>query len=89
MDRLQEFEIWAELDMHKTKCMCYHVSSDWLLANGYNPDKAGTVEIGNARAFLEWTHGQPWMVLHELAPAYHDQIPIRQSRCDCRVPSHA
>ncbi len=74
LDRLHEFEIWAELDMHKTKCMCYHVSPDWLLANGYNPDKAGTVEIGNAEAFLEWTHGQPWMVLHELAHAYHDQI---------------
>jgi hypothetical protein len=74
LDRLHDVEIWAELDMHKTRCMCYHVSPDWLLANGYNPDKAGTVEIGNARAFLDWTHAQPWMVLHELAHAYHDQV---------------
>ena len=74
LDHLHEVEIWIEMDMHKTKCMCYHVSADWLSANGYNPDKAGTVEIGNAQAFLEWTHGQPWMVLHELAHAYHDQV---------------
>ena len=71
---LHDVEIWAELDMHKTRCMCYHVSPDWLLANGYNPDKAGTVEIGNATAFLDWTIAQPWMVLHELAHAYHDQV---------------
>ena len=54
--------------------MCYHVSSDWLRANGYNPDKEGSVEVGNARAFLDWTHAQPWMVLHELAHAYHHQV---------------
>ena len=72
--RLREIEIWVELDMHKTACMCYHVSKDWLIPNGYNPDKEGTVEIGNAQAFLDWTKGQPWMVLHELAHGYHDQV---------------
>ncbi len=74
LDRIREIEIWVELDMHKTACMCYHVSKDWLIPNGYNPDKEGTVEIGNAQAFLEWTKGQPWMVLHELAHGYHDQV---------------
>ena len=72
--RLMDIEIWVELDMHKTACMCYHVSKDWLIPNGYNPDKEGTVEIGNAQAFLDWTKGQPWMVLHELAHGYHDQV---------------
>ena len=74
LDRLRDIEIWVELDMHETKCMCYHVSEDWLIPNGYNPDKEGTVEVGNARAFLDWTQGQPWMVLHELAHGYHDQV---------------
>ena len=74
LDRLRDIEIWVELDMHKTKCMCYHVSKDWLIPNGYNPDKEGTVEVGNAQAFLDWTQGQPWMVLHELAHGYHDQV---------------
>ena len=72
--RLMDIEIWVELDMHKTACMCYHVSKDWLIPNGYNPDKERTVEIGNAQAFLDWTKGQPWMVLHELAHGYHDQV---------------
>ena len=74
LDRIRRIEIWAELKMHKTACMCYHVSRDWLVPNGYNGDKEGTVEIGNAQAFLEWTKGQPWMVLHELAHGYHDQV---------------
>lgn len=74
LDRIRKIEIWAELEMPKTACMCYHVSKDWLIPNGYNGDKEGTVEIGNARAFLDWTKGQPWMVLHELAHGYHDQV---------------
>ena len=74
LSRLQAIEIWVELDMPKTACMCYHVSRDWLVPNGYNADKEGAVEIGNARAFLEWTKGQPWMVLHELAHGYHDKV---------------
>ena len=74
LDRIREIEIWAELKMPKTACMCYHVSRDWLVPNGYNGDKEGTVEIGNAQAFLDWTRGQPWMVLHELAHGYHDQV---------------
>jgi hypothetical protein len=74
LDRLRSVEIWAETEMPKTACMCYHVSKGWLVPNGYNPDKEGTVEIGNAVAFLRWTKHQPWMVLHELAHAYHDQV---------------
>ncbi|MDG2424507.1 MAG: hypothetical protein P8M22_11060 [Phycisphaerales bacterium] len=74
LDRIRQIEIWVELDMHKTACMCYHVSKDWLIPNGYNPDKEGSVEVGNAQAFLDWTQGQPWMVLHELAHGYHDQV---------------
>ena len=39
-----------------------------------NPEKAKCVELANAENFLEWTKAQPWMVLHELAHAYHDQF---------------
>jgi hypothetical protein len=69
---LQDVPIWVDVTTSWTKCMCYHVSKGWLIPNGYNPDKEKSVEIGNARAFLSWTHQQPWMVLHELAHAYHD-----------------
>ena len=74
LNHLRSIPIWVERDMPKTACMCYHVSRDWLIPNGYNPDKEGAVEVGNAAAFLEWTQGQPWMVLHELAHGYHDQV---------------
>ena len=74
LEQLKAVEIWLEVDMHLNKCMGYHPSEVWLSANGYNPDKAGAVEVGNAQAFLDWSHGQPWMVLHELAHAYHDQV---------------
>jgi hypothetical protein len=73
LERLREIAIWAELETPKTACMCYHVSRDWLVPNGYNADKERSVEIGNARAFLDWTRAQPWMVLHELAHGYHDR----------------
>jgi len=74
LNRIRDIEIWVELEMSKTACMCYHVSRNWLIPNGYNGDKEGTVEIGNAQAFLDWTKGQPWMMLHELAHGYHDQV---------------
>jgi hypothetical protein len=54
--------------------MCYHVSPWWLREHDMNPEKAGGVEIANALNFLAWTHDQPWMVLHELAHAYHHQV---------------
>ena len=35
---------------------------------------AGGIELANARNFLDWTLEQPWMVLHELAHAYHHKF---------------
>jgi hypothetical protein len=55
-------------------CAEYHPSREWLRANGYNPDKAKSVEIGNASRFLRWSLDQPAMVLHELAHAYHHRV---------------
>jgi hypothetical protein len=72
--RLRAIPIWVELAEPHHPCMCYHVSRDWLREHGMNPDKAGAVEIANARTFLKWTHEQPSMVLHELAHGYHDQV---------------
>lgn len=72
--RLQEVQIWVEYKNKDVKCMCYHPSRRWLTENGFNPDKAEGVEIGNAESFLKWTVGQPWMVLHELAHSYHHRV---------------
>ena len=71
---LQRVPIWLGVDDGHAPCAEYHPSKDWLVHNGYNPDKAKCVEIGSAQKFIEWTPRQPMMLLHELAHAYHDQV---------------
>ena len=72
--KLRKIPIWVELAHPKHPCMCYHPGARWLKANGMNPEKAKGVELSNCKNFLEWTHQQPWMVFHELAHGYHDQV---------------
>lgn len=74
LDRLREVRIWLEADNPKVKCACYHPSREWLVGHNFNPEKAKCVEIGNPVNFLDWTHHQRAMVLHELAHAYHHQV---------------
>ncbi len=71
---LQKVPIWLGVDDGHAPCAEYHPNRDWLIENGYNPDKAKCVEIGNAERFLDWSIQQPAMILHELAHAYHDQV---------------
>ena len=53
----------------------YHPSVYWLIDNGYKPEKAQAVEISNVTNYMSWTEiNQPFMVLHELAHAYHDRV---------------
>ena len=72
--KLKKVTIWVERDEPHHPCMVYHPDAGWLRDNGMNPDKARCVEIAGAANFLAWTKDQPWMVLHELAHAYHDQF---------------
>ncbi len=72
--RLRKVTIWVEVAEPHHPCMAYHPSADWLREHHMNPRKAGCVELANATNFLSWTRDQPWMVLHELAHAYHDQV---------------
>jgi hypothetical protein len=72
--KLMRVKIWVEEREPHHPCMAYHPDAGWLRGHGMNPDKARCVEVANARNFLDWTHEQPWMVLHELAHAYHHQF---------------
>lgn len=74
VDALRKTSIWLECFHPKFPCACYHPSADWLRENGFNPDKVDSVDISNAENFVAWTRQQPWMILHELAHAYHDQV---------------
>lgn len=72
---MQKIPIWLESDNTITNpCAAYHVSADWLGENGFLREKAKSVEISNAKTFLEWTKKQPFMLLHELSHGYHDRL---------------
>jgi hypothetical protein len=74
LEKLHQVPIWVELNHPRHPCACYHPDKGWLIANDFNPEKAGAVEIANAATFLKWTHEQPSMILHELAHGYHHRF---------------
>jgi hypothetical protein len=72
---IKKTRIWVEWEVKKNGAMEAHHSAAWLKDNGYNPEKAGGVEINNLRNFVAWSKKtQPWMVLHELAHQYHFKV---------------
>jgi hypothetical protein len=83
LGKLRSVPVWVELDDPKFPGMCFHPSADWLRDNGFNPEKAGGIEIGNAQHFLDWSD-QPAMVLHELAHAYHHLV-LKHDNADLRA----
>ena len=77
LSALKKVPIWLEYKMNVNGAngATYHPSAQWLKENGYNPDKARSVEVTNAPNFVKWSQtGQPWMLLHELAHGYHDIV---------------
>lgn len=74
LEHLRSVPIWIELDNPFSNTCQYHPSRGWLEGNGYLPEKARCVELSNARSFLRVTQrNQPYVLLHELAHAYHHQ----------------
>jgi hypothetical protein len=72
---LRRVWIWVEWEKQKNGAAEFHPSAEWLRSHGYNPEKAGHIELSNTRHFVEWSRSaQPWMLLHELAHAYHHLV---------------
>lgn len=72
LEAIERVPIWVEWSAKERGGAEFHPSAEWLREHGYNPEKAGSVEISNARNFVAWSRTeQPCMVLHELAHAYH------------------
>jgi len=74
-EQLQTLPIWIEYE-GKLGGMQYHPDRGWLLANGHDPRLVKHVHIPQARELLDpamWAK-HPYVVLHELAHAYHDQV---------------
>ena len=71
---MRKVKIFFDLKQEVASCACYHPNKQWLLKNGYRPEKEKSVELNDPGKFLKWTINQPCMLLHELAHAYHDQV---------------
>ncbi|MFM8272369.1 MAG: metallopeptidase [Gemmata sp.] len=74
--KLQAVTIVLDLTHGKLGPMQYHPSAGWLKSNGYETDLAKCVHLPRAAdvATARNTREQPWVILHELAHAYHDQV---------------
>jgi hypothetical protein len=74
--RLRSFGIVVDLTHGKLRSMQYHPSAGWLRENGYATELAKCVHIPEATGLVtpRNVNEQPWVVLHELAHAYHDQV---------------
>lgn len=74
--KLQTVPIQLDLSHGRLGPMQYHPSAGWLKANGYATALAKCVHLPRAAdlATKRNTNEQPWVILHELAHAYHDQV---------------
>ena len=74
VERMQKVPIFFDGVARARASACYHPSLSWLKANGYDPRKAKSVELSNPKSLIRSFMGQPCVMLHELAHAYHDQV---------------
>ena len=73
---LQKIAIVLDLSCGRLGAMQYHPSAGWLKANGYPVELARCVHLPRAADVVTRrnVNEQPWVILHELAHAYHDQV---------------
>ena len=72
---LQDVTIVLDLNCGNLRAMQYHPDAGWLKAHGFPIDLAKCVHLPHA-ADLPTRRNinvQPWVILHELAHAFHDQ----------------
>jgi len=71
---LKQVPIWLEIKHTADgSSVWYHKSREWLSKNGYPAEAVKSVEIKNVEKFVQALQSnQPYVILHELAHAYHD-----------------
>jgi hypothetical protein len=74
--KLQAVPIVLDLTHGRLRTMQYHPSAGWLKEHGYSTSLTKCVHIPEAADLptARNINEQPWVVLHELAHAYHDQV---------------
>ena len=75
LKELQEFTIVLDLNCGNLGAMQYHPDGGWLKAHGFPVELAKCVHLPRAAdvASRRNINEQPWVILHELAHAFHDQ----------------
>jgi hypothetical protein len=73
---LRAVRIQLDLDYAGLRPMQYHPDAEWLKLKGYSESLARCVHIPDAADFLSPFENRrmPWVILHELVHAYHDQV---------------
>ncbi len=76
LSALKSVNLILDLTHGSLGSMQYHPSPEWLQDHGYSKEMAKCVHIPQAADFARTRqiNEQPWVVLHELAHAYHDQV---------------
>ncbi len=76
VEKLQSVTIVLDLTHGKLGAMQYHPDAGWLKSNGFSPELVKCVHLPLAAsvATRRNINEQPWVILHELAHAYHDQV---------------
>ncbi|MFO0804795.1 MAG: hypothetical protein U0791_16935 [Gemmataceae bacterium] len=74
--KLQTVTIVLDLNNGDLGPMQYHPGKEWLKSHGHPEDLHRCVHLPRAKdvATVRNTREQPWVILHELAHAYHDQV---------------
>lgn len=74
--KLQAVVIVLDLNCGNLGPMQYHPSAGWLKSNGYPVSLEKCVHLPRAADVMTKRNvrEQPWVILHELAHAYHDQV---------------
>ena len=76
LSQLQKLRIWLELENPRLGNMQYHPDRGWLIAHGHYPRLVKHVHIPRAKQLYDrgmWAK-HPYVVLHELAHSFHDQV---------------
>jgi len=74
--RLRDVTIVLDRSCGDLRAMQYHPSADWLANHGYPRSLARCVHLPRVKDVVTRrnVNEQPWVILHELAHAYHDQV---------------
>jgi hypothetical protein len=76
VEKLRTVKIRLDMTHGKLTSAQYHPSRGWLRSNGYSESLEKCVHFPDVARFVSkgLHRTQPWVVLHELAHAYHDQF---------------